>query len=81
MVKDASSEARKTIALAISSGCPTRFIGTVETRPAFLSALPVKRFKLIAKHICGARRALSLPTREHVDLEFAAVQLFAKMLA
>ena len=34
------------MALAISSGCATRPSGTVETRPAFLSALPAKRLSI-----------------------------------
>src|SRR5271169_3832740 len=46
VIKAALSEARKTMASAISSGFPTRLSGTVETRPAFLSALPVKRLSI-----------------------------------
>src|SRR5438094_3657686 len=46
VIKAALSEARKTRALAISSGFPTRPSGTLETRPAFLSALPVKRLSI-----------------------------------
>src|SRR5713226_2597998 len=36
LIKDAWSEQRNRMALAISSGCPTRPSGTVETKPAFL---------------------------------------------
>src|SRR5690348_6910241 len=43
LIKDAWSEQRNTMALAISSGSPTRPSGTVETRPASFSASPVKR--------------------------------------
>src|ERR1700689_1486455 len=45
-MKEALSEERKTIAWAISSGFPTRFSGTVETKPIFPSSVFVKRFSI-----------------------------------
>src|ERR1700761_2663019 len=46
LIKDAWPEQRNRMALAISAGSPARPSGTVETRPAFLSALPVKRLSI-----------------------------------
>src|SRR6202035_5269440 len=43
VLKDALSDAINTITWAISSGLPTRLSGTVETKPAFRSSVPVNR--------------------------------------
>src|SRR6266436_1219059 len=43
VMNDALLEATNTMVSAISSGRPARFSGTPATRPAFRSALPVKR--------------------------------------
>jgi hypothetical protein len=45
-MNDALSDARNMMVWAISSGLPTRLSGTVAARPAFLSAVPVKRFSI-----------------------------------
>ena len=46
VLKDALSDARNTITWAISSGLPTRLSGTVETKPAFRSSVPVNRVNM-----------------------------------
>ena len=43
VLKDDLSDARNTIIWAISSGIPARLSGTPATKPAFFSAVPVKR--------------------------------------
>src|SRR6202789_1274978 len=43
VMNEASSDAMKTIAFAISSERPRRFIGTVVTNAALFSGVPVKR--------------------------------------
>jgi hypothetical protein len=43
VIYEAFSDARKTIASAISSGLPARANGTPPINPAFLSAVPVNR--------------------------------------
>src|ERR1700739_2892277 len=46
LIKDARSEQRNRMALAISLGSPTTPSGPVGVRRAFLSALPVKRLSI-----------------------------------
>ena len=55
-MKEDFPEARNRIAFATSFGSPTRFIGTPATRPAFLSAVPVKRFSIPVLTGPGATR-------------------------
>src|SRR6476659_5381104 len=45
-MKAALSDARNTMVWAISSGVPTRFIGTPEIKAAFFAAVPVNRFSI-----------------------------------
>src|SRR5216684_3805330 len=61
VVKDALLEARNTTALAISSGLPTRWSGTAPTRPAFRSALPVKRLSIAVSVGPGATALTRTP--------------------
>src|SRR6266404_5437327 len=46
VIKAALSDARNTMVWAISSGAPSRWSGTVATKPAFLSSVPVKRLSI-----------------------------------
>src|ERR1700733_4427661 len=61
VVKDDLLEARNTIALAISSGSPIRWSGTPATRPAFRSALPVKRLSIAVSVGPGATALIRTP--------------------
>ena len=43
VIKDALSDATNRMVCAISSGVPTRFMGTPETKASLFAAVPVKR--------------------------------------
>src|SRR6266851_2842556 len=61
VMNDALLEATNTIVSAISSGRPARFSGTPATRPAFRSALPVKRSSIAVSIGPGATALTRTP--------------------
>jgi hypothetical protein len=61
VMNDALSDARNVMIWAISSGLPIRLSGTVAASPAFLSALPVKRFSMSVSIGSGATMLMRTP--------------------
>src|SRR6478752_483876 len=61
VMNDASSEAMKTIALASSAERPRRPIGTVVTRAALFSGVPVKRVNIPVSVGPGATALTRIP--------------------
>jgi hypothetical protein len=59
-MKDAWSDDMKTTALAISSGKPSRLIGSSAASPALTSSVPVNRFSIPVSIGPGATQAFSL---------------------
>jgi hypothetical protein len=61
VMNDALSDARNMMVWAISSGLPIRLSGTVAASPAFLSAVPVKRFNIPVSIGPGATKFTRTP--------------------
>src|SRR6185295_8690414 len=61
LINEASSDAMKTIALASSSVRPRRPMGTVVTRAALLSGVPVKRVNMLVSVGPGATAFTRIP--------------------
>src|ERR1700730_11264207 len=61
VTNDALSDARNMMVSAISSGLPTRLSGTVAAKPAFLSAVPAKRFSIAVSTGPGATMLMRTP--------------------
>ena len=61
----ALSDDRNTIIWAISSGLPMRWSGTPATKPAFRSAVPVKRVSIAVSMGPGAMQFTLMPCAPH----------------
>src|ERR1700736_3153673 len=61
VTNDALSDARNIMVSAISSGLTTRLSGTVAAKPAFLSAVPAKRFSIAVSIGPGATMLMRTP--------------------
>src|ERR1700738_3733514 len=77
VMNDALADARNMMGWAISSGLPTRLSGTVAARPAFLSAVPEKRFSIPVSIGPGA----TMLTRTPEEAASSAVDLVSPSTA